>query len=82
MEKKLSRRSAMIGTAATIGAVAVATEASAKQGHMEAALDHLQKASDQLRAATPNKGGHRTKAITLINEAMAEVKAGIRFAAS
>ena len=34
-----------------------------------------------LREATPDKGGHRERAIALIQEAMGEVQAGIDYAA-
>jgi len=44
---------------------------------MQAALDALVTARDQLVAASPNKGGHRLAAIRLTNEAIAEVHAGI-----
>ena len=33
-----------------------------------------------LQAATPNKGGHRERAMRLIEHAMGEVQAGIDFA--
>lgn len=50
------------------------------QPHMEAAITLLRNARAELGAATPNKGGHREKAIRLIDQAMAEVRAGIAFA--
>ena len=40
----------------------------------------LQSARGELVAATPNKGGHRERAITLIDQAISEVRAGIAFA--
>jgi hypothetical protein len=40
----------------------------------------LQSARTELQAATPNKGGHREKALNLIDAAIAEVRAGIAFA--
>jgi hypothetical protein len=49
------------------------------QGHMQAALDHLQAARDELYAATPNKGGHREAAISMIDQTIHEVRAGIRY---
>ncbi|MCF3933583.1 hypothetical protein L1787_09185 [Acuticoccus sp. M5D2P5] len=82
MDSKISRRTAMVGTAAAIGTIAVAGEAVAKQSHMEAAIVNLQKAKEQLQAAAANKGGHRTKAIGLIDQAISEVRQGIRFANS
>src|SRR5215510_9523284 len=50
------------------------------QPFMEAARAELQKAKSELQAATANKGGHRAKALNLINEAIAEVNRGIAFA--
>jgi len=44
---------------------------------MEAALDALNSALTNLKQATPDKGGHRAKAIDLVNSAIAEIKAGI-----
>jgi hypothetical protein len=40
----------------------------------------LQSARAELAAATPNKGGHRERALGLIDQAIAEVRAGIAFA--
>ena len=52
----------------------------AKQPHMQAALSDLQSAREQLQMADANKGGHRLKAIDLINQAIQEVKSGIAYA--
>ncbi len=49
----------------------------ADQPHMQAALDNLRAARHQLETAEHNKGGHRDAAIGLIDQAIAEVKAGI-----
>jgi hypothetical protein len=49
------------------------------QPHMRAALNSLQTAKNQLQAATADKGGHRAKAIDLVNAAIAEVNRGIAF---
>jgi hypothetical protein len=38
-------------------------------------------ARGELAAATPNKGGHRARGLTLIDQAIAEVEAGIAFGA-
>ncbi len=51
------------------------------QPHMEQAIAILQSARAELGRAEPNKGGHREKAIGLIDQAIAEVRAGIAFAA-
>jgi len=47
---------------------------------MQSALDHLSAARQELRAANSDKGGHRGRAIELIDEAIAEVERGIEFA--
>jgi hypothetical protein len=44
--------------------------------HMSAALGHLEQAKVELEKATPNKGGHREKALELVNQAMEQVRAG------
>ena len=79
----LSRRQlarAAMGVAA-VGLVAgSATSALAYQGNMERALAELYQALAALREATSNKGGHRVKAIDLVQQAIAETEAGIEFA--
>jgi len=57
----------------------VAGRASADQPHMQAALEHLRAAKVELAAATPDKGGHRAKAIALTNDAIAQVERGIAY---
>ena len=50
------------------------------QPHMEAALDHLQKARAELDHAEHNKGGWRDGAIQKTDGAIADVRRGIGFA--
>ncbi len=50
-----------------------------KQPAMHKALVTLEEARKELENATADKGGHRAKAIGLVNDAIAEVKAGIEF---
>jgi hypothetical protein len=50
------------------------------QPHMNESIALLQSARGELQAATPNKGGHRERAMTLIDQAIGEVRAGIAFA--
>jgi hypothetical protein len=47
---------------------------------MTASIGMLQSARAELAAATANKGGHREKAMGLIDQAIGEVRAGIAFA--
>jgi hypothetical protein len=51
----------------------------ADQPHMQAALTHLRAAKAELEHADADKGGHRTAAIRLVNDAIAQVEAGMRF---
>ena len=50
------------------------------QPHMTASIGLLQSARAELAAAKPNKGGHREKALGLIDQAIGEIRAGIAFA--
>jgi hypothetical protein len=57
-----------------------ATQAFAdKQPMMRAALGNLQQAKANLEKATTDKGGHRVKALALVNEAIEQVQKGIEF---
>ena len=51
------------------------------QPHMVQVIAILQSARAELARAEPNKRGHRERAIGLIDQAIAEVRAGIAFAA-
>jgi hypothetical protein len=50
------------------------------QPHMSASITLLQSARGELAAALSNKGGHRERGLALIDQAIAEVRAGIAFA--
>jgi hypothetical protein len=50
------------------------------QPNMESAKMNLQNAKANLLMAEHNKGGHRTKAINFINQAISQVNKGINFA--
>jgi hypothetical protein len=64
---------------ATVAVHSVPTASADKQPLMQSALDSLQAAAKHLENATPDKGGHRVKAIQLTKSAIDEVKAGIAF---
>ncbi|HEX5703188.1 MAG TPA: hypothetical protein VFX97_08330 [Pyrinomonadaceae bacterium] len=49
------------------------------QPFMQAARADLQTAKRELQRATANKGGHRGKAIALVNQAIAQVNQGIDY---
>jgi hypothetical protein len=51
------------------------------QPHMAETITILQSARAELAQATPNKGGHRERALGLIDQAIGEVRAGMAFAA-
>jgi hypothetical protein len=53
----------------------------AQQPHMDAALRLLQDARHELDVAEPNKGGHRERAIALVDQAIGQVRDGIAFTA-
>ncbi len=52
-----------------------------QQPHMRAALDALRNAKRHLELAEADKGGHRVKAVELVNGAISETEAGIAYAA-
>jgi hypothetical protein len=56
------------------------SSAFARQPHMDNALRHLREAREALQRAEANKGGHRERAIELVDRAIAQVEEGIRFA--
>ena len=51
--------------------------ANAGQPNMQAALGDLRAARASLERALPDKAGHRLRAIGLVNQAIAEVQAGM-----
>lgn len=55
-------------------------QATADQPHMQNALTALERARTELQTANPDKGGHRVKALNLVNQAIEETQAGIRYA--
>ena len=61
-----------------LGLVAIAG-AVPDQPLMQAARSSLQTARSELQKATPDKGGHRVKALNLVNSAISEVNAGIAY---
>ncbi len=49
------------------------------QPEMVAAMQHLREAQQSLQSANSDKGGHRANALQLINQALAEVQAGMQY---
>jgi hypothetical protein len=52
-----------------------------QQPHMQAALDALRNAKRHLDLAEADKGGHRVRALELVNGAITETEAGMAYAA-
>jgi hypothetical protein len=52
------------------------------QPRTQATIVLLQKARTELAATTLNKAGHRDRALALVDQAIAEVREGIAFAAT
>ena len=74
----LSSRALVLG--AVIASSVGVRYAIGAQPHMSASITLLQSARGELAAALPNKGGHRERGLALIDQAIAEVRAGIAFA--
>lgn len=68
-----------VALAAVVSSSGVKSAQAENQPHMQAAMTALKAAKEQLQKATADKGGHRVKAIELVEAALAEVKAGIEF---
>ena len=77
----LMTRSAVAAPANGSGSAApTATSDDDDQPHMQAALDALRQAEQQLAEAKHDKGGHRAKALAATREAIKHVEEGMRFA--
>jgi hypothetical protein len=83
-QSKLTRRGFAAAAAtgvATLGLLgASAKTADAYQGDMERALSSLSLALSSLSESSANKGGHRARAMDLVQQAIDETQAGIEFA--
>ncbi|MEP6643521.1 MAG: hypothetical protein ABJA69_03420 [Acidobacteriaceae bacterium] len=55
------------------------TEMAIHEPHMSAAYGHLREAKAELEKAAPNKGGHRERAMQLVNQAIQQVEQGERY---
>jgi hypothetical protein len=62
-----------------LGLISVSFIATANPGqpNMEAALGDLRAARASLQKAVPDKAGHRNQAIALVDQAIAQVQAGM-----
>lgn len=57
----------------------VAGHLSAAQPHMNSALKQLRGAKSQLNKASADKGGHRNRAIELVDQAIDQVERGMTY---
>ena len=75
-----SRRT-LLQTIASVSLVGflLPSRAKADQPHMQAALDALGIARRELATAEEDKGGHRAKAVKLVNQAINQVEMGIKY---
>ena len=57
----------------------LAAQAAEAQPHMQAALERLREAQRELEAASHDKGGHRSRAVSLVKQAIVQVNQGISY---
>lgn len=76
---KIKKLTAVLLTALIMGSLTIISAAAPDQPNMTAARNNLNKAEKSLRKATEDKGGHRQRAINLVNQAVAEVNRGIAY---
>jgi hypothetical protein len=78
-------RNRIIGVLSTLlllagmGLFAQNREMARREPHMSAAIGHLQQAKEELQRAAPNKGGHRERAMELVNQAIQQVQEGEQY---
>jgi len=60
----------------SLGRPAQTHEMAEHEPHMSAALGHLQEARAELEKAASNKGGHKEKALQLVDQAIQQVRQG------
>jgi hypothetical protein len=84
LDSKITRRGPAATAATGVAAIGLlgagVRSADAYQGNMERALGSLHQALGSLRESTANKGGHRGRAMELVQQAIEETQAGIDFA--
>jgi hypothetical protein len=80
---KINLRSGLLALAFALTFMAIgAGIAFASQPYMVNARNDLQAALTQLQSAQQDKGGHRSNAINLVQEAIRQVNLGIQYSAS
>ena len=63
----------------SLGRPAQNHEMAEHEPHMSAALGHLQEARAELEKAASNKGGHKERAMQLVDQAIQQVRDGERY---
>jgi hypothetical protein len=63
----------------TLGVHAQNERMGQKEPHMSAAYGHLEQAKSELERAKPNKGGHRERALQLVDQAMQQIREGEKY---
>ncbi len=76
MRKKLLAACSTVTLLAGMGWYSVVHAQDRREPHMNAALGHLQAAKTELERAARNKGGHRERALELVDQAMRQVQDG------
>lgn len=79
MNVRIFGKSTVIALFATIPLVFSGSGSAERQPKMVEAIDHLEKGLVALKAATPDKGGHRANAIQLVERAISETHSGIAY---
>ena len=77
--KRLAAVAALAVFVVALGASQSNLARAENQPRMKRAIELLIEARGHLQKATPDKGGHRVKAINQINQAITEVRKGIRY---
>ena len=73
----MDKRRIVLGAGMVAMVFAAGVAVGAAQPHMEAALRALENAKAELAVAEHNKGGHREKAVKLVEDAIGQVRRGI-----
>ncbi len=73
------RAAAALALAAVVLGGFLAGRAAADQPRMQAALGHLRAARGELEGAVADKGGHRVRALRLVDDAIGQVERGIQY---
>jgi hypothetical protein len=77
MSNSCSRWALLLAGVLALGVAGGYALAAVAQPHMEAALAALRNAAGELQQAEHDKGGHREKAMQLVEQAMRQVEAGV-----